>query len=270
MVDQLVTASFSLSSGEVDLASYVTLEQEGFSSKVGTTSKVKLITELSTKLYGLSLPPSMQCGLDAVGGDVSFNTIVYAYFYPAGLSFEVGLTNGVLQKGITERKRVTERIKFDLTDTAQVRYGVYKLASLEWEGDTWDSKGRVISPPTLNLTGNTVKSSAEVKGVATVEYTTMRTKYSARVTRLVLATENIFDSVAWARWDGGVDLKELDSPTGASNDTLEGTTCDNRYGGSTEITGSGSDDSKPTVRSSDITCEPAYCELEGSKESCGE
>lgn len=265
MMDQILSVPFSLTKTGV-VSSYVKLEQVDIEFGKGIITKTKLMEGMSYSMFG-GYPPAGDCGLEAEGGDVFFTAGIHAYYHPAGLAFTVGLTHGSLMGGMHRSLKLEERVQFKLTSSAQVRYGINHLVSIKWEGDTWDKYGKIVNNPKLVLEGNDLLATQPLYGVAVVTYYTLRAEYSAKITARKDVPENLFESVAYARWNGGVDMESVDAPTGASEDTLNGIQCYNRTG-STSVTGN-DDDDVPVGSPKDITCDVDYCLLEKKDEDCG-
>ena len=273
MINTSASASFSNSRSGGIQSAYVKLEQVEIKYGKGIVTKTKLVQGLSAAVFG-GIPPQGDCGLEVEGGNTYFTVGIHAYYFPANLIFEARITHGFLSGGITKLVKLQERVKFKLSNTSQVRYGISNLVSIKWESPgnkqvVWDENGAQIPPPRLEINDNelTTANFKKVYGVAVVTYYTRRKEYTARIYARGNVPENLFQSVAWARWDGGVDMEQLNSPTGASSDTLSGTACYNRTG-STDVTGK-DDDDVPRPKGSDRTCDVNYCEFELVDENCG-
>jgi len=219
------------------------LEQEVWSGGTGILTKLDLVKTLSAALYGTENElGDVKCGVDEEG---NYKSGLYVYSYVPGLAYDIGITNSVdgLGTPIFQEVEVRELISFSLENKKSTKYPIHSVISAEWGADTWDSSGAVTSSPAISVDGNEVKLSKKVYGTVILTYRTARDAYRLRVPPRINpipvdydsdklldllksdAAEHIYDSYAWARWNGGVKLLKLEPPPGAGEAFLLNSPC---------------------------------------------
>jgi len=230
------------------------LEQEPVEDEtVGTITKLTIVLTMAARLFGLDDPEPVDCGMD---GD-AFETNVFVYPYEPELIYNIGVTNGALGSGTLGEHSVTEILSFSLDTEQSVRYPVNEFISASWVGDVWSADGEVVGQPGIEWDDGTVTVAEKIYGSLEVRYTTLRYAHSLRVAAREDAVENVFQSVVWANWNGGVKLLEIDAPPGAEEDYAAGVEC---TGG--EIGEVNPDDDPPVPppgQSADRTINLNYC-----------
>lgn len=189
------------------------VEQRPWPDATGKVTRLTLIGAIAARLYG-SDTPEVDCGVDVDG----FNTAVYVYAWDQDLAYDCGLTHGTMQPVMREEVEIREAVSFTLTTEAALKYPLRSLVSVEWLDDVWDGNGAVLARPSLSVDDNNVVSSQPIYGSAEVVYTVLRDTYPIHIFPRGDAAANVFQSVFWAAWDGGVKLCEIDSPPGAEED----------------------------------------------------
>jgi len=223
MKDQSVAILFANKRYSGDTEDYVLLYQEPYDPGVGVTTTVDLVKGLSDALYGTdSSSFDVDCGIDE---DWGFNTGLYAYPSSPKLSFNVGLTHGYLAQGTIAYITVQEMVQFRLSATGTLKFPAVSIKKMSWYGDVYDIDGKNISGPKLIASGRVLSSDDVVYGTALVAYTVYRVLYGIRITPREDSVENVYQSVAYARWNGGVVMREIDAPTGADDDYSKDVNC---------------------------------------------
>jgi len=195
------------------------LEQEVWSGGTGILTKLDLVKTLSAALYGTENElGDVKCGVDEEG---NYKSGLYVYSYVPGLAYDIGITNSVdgLGTPIFQEVEVRELISFSLENKKSTKYPIHSVISAEWGADTWDSSGAVTSSPAISVDGNEVKL-PRINPIP-VDYD------SDKLLDLLKsdAAEHIYDSYAWARWNGGVKLLKLEPPPGAGEAFLLNSPC---------------------------------------------
>ncbi len=215
-----MTASASLITGFVKRPaasgdSFVMLEQQSWDPKIGKVTRLDLIKALENSVLGSSNSLSVDCGVDFDGQ--SYTTIVYAYPSPADLRFKVGLTNGEFTAPTVVELTVREAVSFALETEQSLTYPVRRFVAAEWAADVWNEAGSVVARPAITRDGQTMSVPEPIYGTAYVEYTTVRYVYSANIPARSDDPENVFQSIFYAWWDGGIELLKLSAPDGAES-----------------------------------------------------
>ncbi len=196
------------------------LEQAPWAGGVGVVTKLDLVHALSSALYG-DPENEIDCGMD---GDCYLSGL-FVYPFNPSLSYQIGITHGELGESITQDVEVRELVSFKLDTEATVKYPIQQLISAEWGAETWDSEGGVTSDPSIFVDGQQVVLSKKVYGTVIVIYKTIRHARTLRVPPREESVENVFDSYAWARWDGGVEMEKLDPPENAEEAYFSESNC---------------------------------------------
>jgi hypothetical protein len=226
------------------------LEQMPWPKGTGRVSRLQIILAAAARLFGLE-PPEIDCGVDGDG----LNTAVYAYPYDPGLAYGFGVTHGNLSKPVRAEVVMREYVSFALTDEETVKYPLQELVSVDWQDEVWSADGAVIAGPALSVDGETVRSAEKLYATALVVYKTLRDTHGLQVPPREDAVGNVYQSVFWANWDGGVKLLPIEAPEGAEEDYEFKIEC---TGGS--ILDLPPDEDPPPAPSIDRTITLDYCE----------
>jgi hypothetical protein len=226
------------------------LEQKPYAKGVGRVSRLQIILAAAARMFGLE-PPEIDCGIESDG----MHTAVYAYPSDLSVHYDVGVTHGSLTETVREEVSIRELVSFSLTSTEQLKYPVKELESVTWMADVWGEDGAVVADPALDVSDGSVTTSAPIYGTAEVIYTTTRDTHGLRVGARQDAVENVFQSVFWAHWNGGVELLVIEPPEGAEEDYAFRIEC---TGG--DVLDTPDDPSTPTAPSNDRTITLDYCE----------
>jgi len=242
---------------ESDGGGYVILEQAPYEPGVGYTTKLDLVEAVSNALYSTG-GRSIECGLDP--DDWSMKTHVYAYPSSNTLSFFTGVTHGSVGGGVHETITVKEVLSFRLSDRSTLRYPPLGISSRQWQGDVYDGDGKRVAPPALTLDGRSMFASAVVYGQVLLTYRTFRRNYRVTIIPREDSVENVYQSVFYAVWPGGVAMEKIDPPPGAEEDYANGSNC----GWRTIVSTNGPDDKKkpPILDSEDKDFHVDYCTQE--------
>lgn len=158
---------------------------------------------------------SIDCGVNADG---SINTVFYAYIYDDSRPFRIETTNGtIVLTAIESSYAVTELLTFSSANTLELQYPCNHVQSFVWKNTVLDSGNNKVYNVTHDTDKFSVTLSEKVYGVAEITYLTRRNVYQLRSTQIPDATENIFDSVVYAYYDGGVEWLEITMPEGSDN-----------------------------------------------------
>jgi len=226
------------------------LEQAPWPKGTGRVSKLQIILAAAASLFGLE-PPEIDCGVDGDG----FHTAVYAYPYDPGMAYRCGVTHGTLAKPVRAEVTIRDQVSFALATEAALKYPLRELVSIEWMAEVWSADGAVVANPALTVDSENVRSGAPIYGTAEVVYITLRDTHGLTVPPRDDAVENVFQSVFWAAWDGGVKLLEIEPPEGAEEDFAADIAC---TGGSILQTPPDEPDLPEPTRDRTITLD--YCE----------
>ena len=189
------------------------LEQMPWPKGVGRVSRLQIILAAAARLFGLD-PPEIDCGVNGDG----FHTAVYVYPYDPDLAYGFGVTHGSLSTPIRALVIKREYAVFKLSDEATLEYPLQELVSVDWPDEVWSGDGSVIPGPDLSVDGQAVRSTKKVRGTALVVYKTLRITHGLQITAREDVVENVYQSVFWANWDGGVKLLPIEPPEGAEED----------------------------------------------------
>lgn len=197
-----------------DDASSVILKQESWNSNGNITTRMDVLNSISDFIFNTDNFESSCEMLE----ENEYNSIVYAYPNPDTLSFNVGLTHGVHAEGVMELATIEslELVSFDIS--IELDYPLHSDFVLEWITDCYDKNGSLVSKPTYAIVGNSIVFSKEVYGSIRITYVSKRFIYALNVPAREEATENYFQSVFYAYWDGGVVMLKLTAPKDADED----------------------------------------------------
>lgn len=250
-MEQSVGIQFSNSqSSEGD---YIILEQAEYPSGTGYTTKANIIGVISSYLYSFDTV-TVDCGVE----DGTFTTTMYAYPSSEGLNFFTGLTYGTSGDGVHKTITVTETISFKLTNEEQVSYPIKEIVNVSWNGRVFDENGRTTNNPSLSFNGRTVTSDKTTYSQVEITYKTFRVSYKLTISAREDSVENVFQSVFYAVFDGGVVMKEVKAPDGAEDDYTNDTTC----GWRSIVNIRDPEDEEPTISQNNKTEYISYCSQE--------
>lgn len=248
----VIRVAYSDRSGSGSIA----IEQESWGDKIGKVTKLDLINTLSNDILGTVTSTDIDCGTDDDGS--SYCCVVYAYPSPPDLLFNMGITSGSLDQPRREEVEVTELISFKLTSEENSRYPTEEILSFTWGDFILDGNGSTIQAPEVTLDGDFIILSSPVYAVATITYKTVRYVYTAKVVARDDSDVNVFQSVVYATWDGGVELESLGAPPNAEESYSSQTTCE----GNTNLIvdpDEPEDDNTPKVKGENETVYLDYC-----------
>lgn len=231
---------------------YVQLEQEEWSAGAGYVTRLDLVQALAEYL------------LDEEGADVDCGVVddcmtvnIFAYPSQPGLSFDLGATHGTLGAAMRSVVEVREAIAFSLDDAKSVSYPLHGLVGAEWATDVWGEGGEIVSSPAITVSGGEVQVAAPVYGTVYVTYTAVRYTYALTVPAREDSKGNVYQSVVWCRWNGGVKLLVVDAPDTAEENYEDGVICS---GSNVSIDPDPDDQSPPVVYGKDSTETLDYCD----------
>jgi len=227
------------------------IEQAPWPKGTGRVSPLQIILAADAQLFGLE-PPEIECGVEGDG----FTTAVYVYPYDPGLAYRCGVTHGSLAHPVRTTVTMRETVSFAMATEATLKYPLRELVSIDWLAEVWSAAGAVVANPALSVDGETVRSAAPIYGTAEVVYTTLRDSYGLQITARDDAVENVYQSVFWADWNGGVKLLVIEAPEGAEEDHEFQIEC---TGGSV-LQIPPDDPDQPPAPSKDRTITLDYCE----------
>ena len=235
--------------------SYLIIEQEPWAKGVGKVTRLDLVRALESVIFAEESEVEIDCGLD--DGGSSYTTLVYVYPSPESLAFNVGLTNGTLSEPTLVELQVKEAVDFSLTDQGELTYPVKNVISSAWAADVWDAAGSVVSASPPVVDGQTAEVDEVIYGTAYIEYTTLRYVYAVQVFARDEDPENVFQSVFYAWWNGGIEMLEIDAPDGAEHSYTYDVRCD---GGSNVIIDPDDDEDPPRAVPVNKTITLDYCD----------
>lgn len=232
------------------------LEQEDWDPGVGYITKLQLVNFLDARFYG-GTDYNVECDIE----DGSFLTVINAYPYQPSLAYSIGVTHGQFQEYKVSSPEEQEIVTFSQTSTTLARYPVHSFLDYEWQGKVWDPYGNEITPPTLNILSDniTFDCGTPVVGTVKVVYKTLKHSRLLRVTAREDEVENVYSSVVWANWHGGVELLVVAAPNGAEDDYSNDEDCSDRTFPTVEITPPDPSDSIPDAGPVFETTEIDYC-----------
>ncbi len=188
------------------------MEQAPWSGGTGVVTKLDFVKAVASTLYG-DPENEIDCGMD---GDC-YSSGLFIYPFDVSLPYQVDITHGELGELIIQDVEVREIINFSLDTERSTRYPIQSLVSYEWYSDTYDVNGAITSDPVISIENNTISTSKKVYGAVVISYMTLRHARTLLVPPREESVENVFDSYAWARWNGGVKMLKLKPPTGAED-----------------------------------------------------
>lgn len=196
------------------------LEQEEWSASNGVPTKIDLVNEITKSVYGSNDSANVDC----IISDGCFKTNILVYPYDENLNYNIGVTYGTLGNVSISEVEVSELVRFSLEKESKTKYPIHTLLSYEWFTDVYDESGIMLVKPTLSVEESIVKSTREIYGTAKVKYKTLR---HLRVLNIIArdAVENVYQSVVYTNWDGGVKLLEVKPPKGSEEDFANNETC---------------------------------------------
>lgn len=210
---------------DTDVAeSSVLLEQEAYDPNVGNITQLDLVEKLAEILYDAD-EPDVDCGVDY---NSELYTNILAYPYPKDLNFDTGITYGDIEEIIWSEVSVTDYISYELTTSSEAEYPIHEFISAEWIQPVFDGLGEVVAPPTdgITVSNRTIDISEPVYGILKVNYLTARRIHLIHIDPREDAIENVYQSWLYARWEGGVELTEIDAPDNAEENYLNNSTCE--------------------------------------------
>lgn len=228
------------------------LEQQPWDPTTGLVTRLDLVQALSARLFDTT-QATVDCGLDGSG----FDATVFVYPYDPALVYEIGVTHGALDSPSRVDLEVREAVSFSLDTGQGLKYPLQQLIGWEWAGEVWSESGVVIPAPAVTVDGQEVKVAEKIYGTLYVRYRTLRYVYNLRIEARESSPENVFSSVVWARWSGGVRLLIIDRPKNAEENYQNSTDC---RGGSIVIIEPGPDDPPPVADPVNRTITKNYCE----------
>lgn len=222
------------------------LEQEEWEDGVGVVTKEYIVKHIASLLGYGSTPPTIECGVNSLG---YYESAIIAYPYDADLVYDIGISHGYMADNPTiYRETITQSVDFSHSKTQALDYPVHEEGSLTWLMGPWDYEGNDVDPTELAFSGNTATTTTKVYGTAAAVYETIAHRYSITVPARG-AVENKYESVVWARWDGGYTYEELTSPDNAEDAEDQEVTCYDTVSISSDdpFTAPYADDSNETV-----------------------
>jgi len=252
MPNQSITINFSPES-EVTSSAYghcpSVLEQAAYDGAYVT--KIDLIKALEENLFN-GPANVIDCSLNSAG---EYTSVLQLFSGSHGIS-SVGVTNGVTGAGVTQSVEVTESVQFSLDTEQSLKYPVSNIKSFDWQGDVYDQNGTTVPEPSISVEGDVIVVSEKVFGTVIVVYMTIRETAVLTVYPRTDSAGTVYDSVAWAIKDCGVELLILDPPPTAEHDFANNINC---WGGQGKLTIEGPDDREPTADAVDIDIKIDYC-----------
>lgn len=235
MSNAAVHAAFSNSSSSP--GEYLLIKQKDYEDNAGVVTMLD-ITKVLEKLLELTSASSssVNCGMNEDGK--SFYTTVYVYPYPETLVYAHDVTNGIATSAGSNIVTETEELNFSLSTEVALKYPVHSVISSKWvDDDIFYSNGDVAYKPAITIKGNKATTVKQVYGVMEVVYKTKRDSYDVLISARPTASENVFQSVFYARFDGGIEVESLTPPPNAEENYAAGVTCgDASYIGGSNVT----------------------------------
>jgi len=240
----------------VEVAKVLLLEQEDWESNTGKVTVSDMATQFIANLQTMvgsipatgvagstaadttspstSLMSSPVCGVS--GG--SLKTTIHAYIYRRGKPYTIKTTNGTLTPAsIDLNYSVTELVTFSNRDRVDLKYPCHRIVSTTWKNAVYDTARNRVYEPRVSNDVYSLQLTEKVTGVLSVEYVTYRESYSLNATPLADALENVFDTVVYARYSGGVVWLDINVPEGS--DDYAKNTIDCGFGSGTNVPGTG-------------------------------
>lgn len=254
----------SFSGGTQTIGDYIMIEQKDYDDDVGKVTMLDITKALGIMLItDFSETPAIDCGMNNDG--ISFNTTVYVYPYPENLVYDTGITHGGASPAVSEVITVTEELHFSLSNKVTIKYPALLILTTRWiSDDVYFEDGSVATAPNLTTNGNEVITDKKIYGTVEVVYLTKRDSFRVSIAARFETVENVFQSAFYARFDGGVEIINVEPPPNAEENYASGVNCANANyagggGGSSTIIPPG-DDGPPTVEASNIEIGLSYCE----------
>lgn len=218
-----LTAPFALPSETRTPVVALIIEQRPWPANTGILTNGGMVRHIIEALYGQIVPEDedtgsspVNCGLDNLGRIVSE---VWVYPYTSGLWYQLQLSHGTLdlEEMKVEPVRQVEVLNFKPgSSTLQTKYPVRAIESVRWLGEQHDADLNPIEPPDLSVTGvMEITTSVPVYGAASVIYQTERHVYPIIIPPREDAPENLYSSVAYAVYTGGLVWEPMTPPPGA-------------------------------------------------------
>lgn len=232
------------------------LEQEKWDACKGVPTKIDLLNEITKSIYN----DTDSANVDCVVENGSFSTAIMVYPYDPNLNYDIGVTHGTFREMSIVEVEVNELVRFSLDNESKTKYPVQTLISFSWYTDVYDEKGILQLKPNLSVINSIVKSSKKIYGTAKVKYKTLRHLRILDITAREEDIENVYQSVVYTNWDGGVKMLEVEPPEGAEEDYSNDVTCTTRA-----LLHMGDDNDDLPMPTADSTYEEVnilYCEQE--------
>ena len=214
------TVGIQFGNRQSSVNNYLILKQSDYPEGTGYATKLDIVTAISDALYTATLG-YIDCGID----NGSFTTTMFAYPSSEELQFFVGSTHGSIGDGVHQNITVKETISFKLSSEESVKYPVKEIVDVSWNGEIFDGNGKTTSAPSLSFSDRDIVADKVVYAQAIITYKTFRVAYSVTITPREDSVENVYQSVFYAVFDGGVTMEEVEPPPGAEDDYANGTTC---------------------------------------------
>ncbi len=212
--------SFSIQFSNVLTSSGVFLEQAPWNG-TGVVTKLDLVKAIYNSVYDSTESPDKNCGLQGS----AYASTLYVYPYDRNLLFQIGLTWGELGEGVFSEVEVTENIEFSLSDTGTSTYPIQELISYKFLNLPWDSFGNEVSGVVVSVKGEDITLTKSVYGTVQLVYKTVRYSYSLLILPREDTVDTAFQSVSYVWWNGGVEMKVLEPPSGAEYDNKMDAKC---------------------------------------------
>ena len=243
---------------ETDGNAWLLLEQQEYSNNIGKVTMLDIIQALSGKILATSDVADVDCGINSI--EHSFATIVHAYPYPESLAYHVGITHGNFAMIGRTVVQVTQTLSFSLDTTTSLKYPVKQVISTQWLSDVYAVDGSKIAKPVVTRQGQDITIESPVYGTLVVVYTTMRDVYRLSIKARLTAVQNVYQSVFYGYYDGGIKLLEVDPPENAEENYGNGIDCTGVSGSGSTFFDDGGDEDEPTVDAKNIEVTLDYCE----------
>ena len=238
----------------------ILLEQQPWDKTLGLVTRLDIVQALEKQFFDAS-GAVVDCGMDSDGS--GFTALVFAYPSPDDLPFETGITHGFAGSPMRFEFTMTEQLSFSLDTEQTVKYPVKRFISAAWVDKVYAVDGSILDHPEIVNDGQKIIIGEKVYGTATVRYTTVRYAFSVRITARDTVPENVFQSVFYAWWNGGIELLTVDSPANAEDGYVNQVNCS---GGSLSMGPDDPDDETPTVDPKNKEIVLNYCEDFGNEQ----
>jgi hypothetical protein len=188
------------------------IEQAEWLPYTGYLTRYQFALLLRKLLYGTDDELTVSCGFD---GD-HYAAQISVYPTPFDMSFNLNFFGGgSLSPGLQVSEPHTELVNLSPNSTSSVKYPIYELVSVDWEGDVYDADLKITQKPSLAVDGKDIIPGVKVYGTARIEYITLCYQYVATVTGWNETKANQWDGVVYGCHAGGVDSIILNPPPGA-------------------------------------------------------